>query len=396
LLDTENSPEKSNLGSVERNGMETHSKPRKLLLRLVSTGLGLLVLFALMEIVFRFMPLRESAGMLTVDDRNYVPRFEPNREHTFSRNWNFSMVTQKKTNQAGFFSNFEYQAQGKLPLVAVIGDSYVEALQVPNADSFPGILGTRGEGKSRVYAYGASGSPLSTYLKYAQWVGEGYDAKHFIFSIVANDFDESFLEYRSRSRRASLTFFPESIESPGLADLVTVPYYPEKTKRSFLTKTFRQSAVARYLLYNCEVDPRRIAFNIQPNVQTQSKPDSDRLDLGYRSIDHFIRLLPEATGVPPRNILLVLDAERHLIYDSDSDKSHPSFYALMKEKLIETAANAQIDWINLSEAFGTHYKANHMKFEFPTDGHWNKLGHSIVADAIMKTEFWKQINAESN
>ena len=42
--------------------------------------------------------------------------------------------------------------------------------------------------------------------------------------------------------------------------------------------------------------------------------DKERIQAGKNAIQHFIRLIPEATKLPPERILLVLDASRHRVY----------------------------------------------------------------------------------
>ena len=148
----------------DTSGTRTHYRSRKrlLLLRLSSVCVGLIGLFLLMEIILRFFPVRESPHTQPVTAVTPVMRFEPNREHIFSRDWNFTIVTDKKTNRAGFFSDVEYVRDSDEPLVAIIGDSYVEALQVRNADTFHGRIGRDNFEKVRVYAFGDSGNTLSS------------------------------------------------------------------------------------------------------------------------------------------------------------------------------------------------------------------------------------------
>lgn len=358
---------------------------RSWLLRITAITIGLGGVFVVLEILLRFLPLSESPGYMLVDAEHPIPRFEPNREHTYSVGWNFSIVTKKKSNRAGFYSNFDYQSDHELPLMAVIGDSYVEALQVQNHKSFHGIVGVDATDKVRVYAFGSSGCPLSTYLKYAEWVRDLYKPDHYAFCIVGNDFDECFQEYKTNG--GTLTFFPKGVASPSMQDLVTKYYNPH---RSLLTSIFRHSAVARYLVYNCEVDPRRIEFNVTSGGKREVI-DPKRVRLGREAIAHFIRLLPEATGVKTENIVLILDAERANIYEPSPRDAGRSYYSQMKQKLVEAAVSTDIHLIDMEEPFTNHFRENRQKFEFPTDGHWNELGHSLVAKVILASEFWSQM-----
>ena len=386
-MELDNRHEKKHEEIIEGKRWITRQQVRQWLLRITAVTIGLGGLFIVLEILLRFLPLSESPGLMPVDVNNPVPRYKPSREHTFSRDWNFSIVTRKKTNRAGFYSDFEYERdrQRQASLVAVIGDSYVEALQVQNPETFHGIVGESMTDEVLVYAFGSSGCSLSTYLKYAEWVRGQYKPDYYIFCIVGNDYDESFQEYKSNG--GSLTFFPEETGAPGMADLETVYYHPE---RSLLTSILRHSAVARYLVYNCEVDFRRIEFNVTSGGNREVI-DPKRVRLGREAIAHFIRLLPEATGVRTGNIVLILDAERANIYEPSPRDTGRSYYSQMKHKLVEAAVSTDIHLIDMEEPFANHFRENRQKFEFPTDGHWNELGHSLVAKEILASEFWRQI-----
>jgi len=166
-----------------------------------------------------------------------------------------------------------------------------------------------------------------------------------------------------------------------MSDLVTSYYDPKQA--SLMVRGLRHSAVARYLIYNCEVRSRRINANLTAKKET----DPDRERLGSLASNHFIRLLPEATGVQERNILLILDADRQNSSQYPTGDSR-SWFNLLREQLIKDAALTDINVLDLSGPFATHYRKNQEKFEFPTDPHWNILGHSVTAKAILESEFW--------
>ena len=69
-----------------------------------------------------------------------VMRFRPDREFTWSKGWDFAILTEKRSNNHGFLNRLDHSFSSG-PLLAVIGDSYVEAAQVetrmPCTDSSP-------------------------------------------------------------------------------------------------------------------------------------------------------------------------------------------------------------------------------------------------------------------
>ena len=96
---------------------------------LVNVGL-LLTPFLLVEAVFRFLPVAYLPPIEPVNDKAPMAHFQPNVEYRWSRDWNFSVVTQKRSNNYGYIYAADYDPQARTPLLALIGDSLVEAQQV--------------------------------------------------------------------------------------------------------------------------------------------------------------------------------------------------------------------------------------------------------------------------
>jgi hypothetical protein len=59
-------------------------------------------------------------------------------------------------------------------LIAVIGDSFIEAFQVNVDDNYPYILNKKLADKCKVYAFGKSGCPLSPYLNMSRYINKYY------------------------------------------------------------------------------------------------------------------------------------------------------------------------------------------------------------------------------
>ena len=74
---------------------------------LVNVGL-LLTPFLLVEAVFRFMPVAYLPPIEPVNDKAPMAHFQPNVEYRWSRDWNFSVVTQKRSNNYGYIYAADY------------------------------------------------------------------------------------------------------------------------------------------------------------------------------------------------------------------------------------------------------------------------------------------------
>lgn len=101
---------------------------RRFGLVIASIGFGLLAPLLLLEIVLRFLPVDRGLRSVPVDDSNPIHRFTPNRTSTFSRSWNFTQANIVRSNNCGFINNQDYESAATTPLLAIVGDSYVEAV----------------------------------------------------------------------------------------------------------------------------------------------------------------------------------------------------------------------------------------------------------------------------
>ena len=93
----------------------------------------LLVSLVLLEVIFRVLPTAELFSRGQVNAENPIISYTPNQSITFSLGSDFYQVTEKHTNNYGYVSSLDYVPGGKPDLI-VIGDSYVEALQVLNKE----------------------------------------------------------------------------------------------------------------------------------------------------------------------------------------------------------------------------------------------------------------------
>ena len=76
------------------------------------------------------------------------------------------------------------------PLVAAIGDSFIEAQMLPYAQTFHGLLAKLFEGKLRFYSFAASGAPLSQFLVWARYAVSKFKARALVINVVGSDFDQ--------------------------------------------------------------------------------------------------------------------------------------------------------------------------------------------------------------
>ena len=345
------------------------------------TLLLVVIPFLILEGGFRMLPVAAPPYLLPVNAVNPVARFEPNQDYVYGANWNFAIRSHKHSNNYGFNHYADYDPSAKTPLFAVIGDSFVEAHEVDVGKSAAELLHASLHGAGRVYSFGISGAPLSTYLAYADWARLNFRPNAMAVVVIANDFDESLLKYKDEPR---LYYFNDT----GL--LVRVDY-----QISPLKKLMRHSAFLRYLQHHLLFTHRlaaleqRLTGEVGPDYeQTMAKRMPDM----KRAVDYFLAQLPERSGLDTAKIALILDADRPAIYsDAARAKAENGYFDRMRNYIGAEARRRGYQLIDLEPVFVAHYKRDGQRFEFPTDKHWNELGQRVVAEELEKSELYRAV-----
>lgn len=345
-------------------------------------GLGLVL--ALLEAVLRFLPVNEGSRVEPVNAESPIIHLQPNRTFTWSKFADFSMVNRVHANNYGFVNDQDYDPAAPLPLLAVIGDSFVEAAMVPYAETGHGRLAAALRGRMRVYSFGASGAALSQYLAYSDYARQAFAPRKLVVVVVGNDFDESLLTYKSTPGLHSFQRGPD-----GGPELVRLDFEP-----SLWVRLARHSRLALYLAHNLEIGalPQRLGQllparrNADFVGQTDADATPDRLADGRWAADAFLALLPGASGLAPRDILLVVDGARPSLYSPEElRRSEGSFFAQMRRHLLDRARERGFRTVDMETAFREEYRRGGRRFEFENDGHWNALGHEVFFREVLRS-----------
>ena len=356
---------------------------------LISIGLGILLALLTMELVLRFLPVNEGARPQVVDHEHPVRSLEPNRTFVWSADWNFAIVNVARTNNLGFVNDQDYLLDQPSPLLALIGDSYVEALMVPFRESVAGRLMTRSTSTERVYSFGTSSSALSNYLAYADYAAKQFHPQAMVFVIIGNDFDESLLKYKNEPGHS---YFVE--DAHGTLALQRIDYHPSLWRR-----IIRASALVRYVTLNTDLlnfvlKWQHLPFGRPSNHlafvgNTGSKADPVRIADAQRAIDTFLTRVTEAAGLPPHRILFAVDGMRPHIYNATTwQLATGSYFDIMRQYFVEQARQQGFEVLDLQPRFAEHFAQHRRPLEFATDNHWNSLGHEIVEEAIAHSHLY--------
>ncbi|MBU1042446.1 MAG: hypothetical protein KKF77_15235 [Proteobacteria bacterium] len=102
-------------------------------------ALSLLFLLLVFEGVLRLLPVSEGLRVQPVNDQSPILHFEPNSTRTWSAFGDMTMANRVRVNSVGFVNDQDYDPAAPLPLVAVVGDSFVEAAMVDAAHTSPRV-----------------------------------------------------------------------------------------------------------------------------------------------------------------------------------------------------------------------------------------------------------------
>lgn len=359
------------------------TRMRKALIAATGFAIMLLIPLLLIEGALRLLPVNTGLGTRPVNASDPVYRFAANRAFTYSKDWDFSLVNHGRTNNAGFVNDASYDPNAAGKLLAVVGDSYVEALMVPFAQTINGRLAKAVAGAGRVYSFAASGAPLSQYLVWIAHAREQYRPEGLVVVVVGNDFDESL-----RVLKSAPGFHYYDRGAGGALALARIDYAPGLARRMVAA-----TALGRYLYMNAQVTYRiplvlnRVSslFGAQPHpahvANTDARADDRRLSLSKEAVDAFFRDLPQAAGLPADRIHFVVDGIR---YPNELTPAVArSYFVLMRDYFIQQASARGYEVTDMQPLFHRRHAQDGARFDYaPIDEHWNGIAHGLAAEAV--------------
>jgi len=364
------------------------AEPRKTrypfwLLGSVAAGISIVGTLVLLELVLRHLPVRSGLEAQTVNREHPVFRYAPHRAATFSRGWNLVEVNRIRTNNDGFVNLQDYDRGSATPLLAIMGDSYVEALMVPQHHTVHARLQQHFGPARRVYTFAASGAGLAQYLCWARYARDTYRPRYVLFSIIANDFAEALW---SRERRPGLHAF-RRVGAEGW-EMALEPYEPGP-----LRPLARKSALLRYLVLNLQVaEAMRQGLLAAAAGQHWVGNVAAAVDDGFYTealwgMRVFLDQVPAFTGLPPERILFSIDGIRPQLYGlPDHPAMAGSYWERIRAAFIVEARARGHEVIDLQKAFKADYARNGRRFELDVDTHWNGEGHRVLFEAVRDSE----------
>ena len=376
------------------------------LLRLTTVLIATAVLVTVVEVAFWILPIREASPRLLPNGDDPIARFHPNRQWLYAAGWDFYIVNEMRTNNAGWVSDIDYVREARSPLLAFVGDSFVEDDHLPWADTCHGRLTRSLEEKTRVYSFGMNGAPLSQYLAYVEHARDSHWPDALVIPIIENDFDQSFREFLHTDRHRVIFTFADRPDG----ELALIPpsapaERPTDGFRRLRRWVNQNSALLRYRYLH--VRETRIYMNDErrrndynptgmsdiPFMWTDpAAAHPDRVAVSRRAVDAFLRMLPERSGLPPQRIVFVVDATRPYRYSEGWEhRWDGSFHDVMRRHFMDRARADGYEVIDMHPVFVDHYRSYRQPFNWPRNIHWNALGHRLCADQVARSRMLQRL-----
>ena len=273
------------------------------LIRLI--GLGFLGVMIGLEIIFQILPVTTGLGYQKIAQADPVLRTSvPFVKH--SSDWKFHQVQTRKVNNYGFPDDLDYQPNSHP--IAIIGDSYIQSLMLPYADTLQGQLGKMLDAQHHsVYSFGVPGYSLAGYVGSAEYASKVFQPQQFIFLLTKGDITDSL------SAETAGSYF---LNSNNLA----IEFEPNKSSQ--LSQFMLQSALMRYLVFHLEFQPNSIfKFDTDQSAHAIEKsPDINQLST--RLLDY----LEQKSTVRPENTTFIIDCDRDKIYQRQPQSQTEQYF----------------------------------------------------------------------
>ncbi len=340
---------------------------RKVLLSLAAVLIGSVAAVVLMEVGLRIAGIGYGNAPVLSD---------PVLHHVHPRNYRF--LSHKPGGEYGGFTVF-YDSAGLVAdpdhelvydpkrhkrMIALMGDSFVEAYQVPYRNSFAGRLNQAAVPDVFFQNYGvASYSPVLHTLLWDRKVVTD-NPVHVFLMVYSNDVDDDHgytkQSIRSADRRV--------VAVPGPADFWLV----HQLRKSYLFRLIRKAQLTAAYMYQNRGE-RKIG---------EERFVEDATAISKLTGEYILDVAEKARRTGAKFTLLAVPSKAEA-FNSGDDAPQGSF----SDSVRKWAQRNGIDYVDLNPAFRSYYAGRQQGDPqpfFKVDIHFNEIGHALVAQEIAK------------
>ena len=276
-----------------------------------------------------------------------------------------SIRSRFRINGAGFNNLQEYSVEkesGKYR-IAVVGDSFVEALNVDCEDALFSVLerSLRDRGLDvEVYSFGVSGFGTAQVYHLIERYVLAYSPDFIIYLFIPNDVADS-SPWRGTSQ------WSQQYEQAADGEIRPLPF--ERYVLSRYRWLLKRMHLFRYVYYQ-----RRLGERLKGSGAAAAKTDDAEGEA--------------RAWVVVQSLIEKIDAELKkaavpwlLVWQGDAEAG---FYESTRQHLEAVVRVTGIPYLDLSEDFVADYSLRHRKHRIRGDGHWNVEGHRVAGTSLAR------------
>lgn len=339
------------------------------------------ILIILEWVILKFFIITTDVARVEFKDK--IIRYKSNQQGVTKLSNEYSSAF--SINQDGWNSHHKKYSidKRKKTRVAVIGDSYIAALEPGYKNAIPFLLEEAlGANKYEVYNFSIGGAHLAQYLHMFRKEVIKYDPSLIIFLIIHNDFAPSYKKDLSASGRYGGTFLKLPISEDGkVTEIAPQPYEPK-------WDTILDFRLIRFLFYQHKLRTRisyikDLILNKQYEMNIETSNFMGNLDRDKVLANYVVTNVMNIAHKKGIEILFIMNGDTQSIYNSKlngEDSTPIKLNKMMKKVTEENGAH----FINLHHTFKNDYANNHKFFEFKTDGHWSPYGQAVAVAPLAK------------
>ncbi|MDO8509360.1 MAG: SGNH/GDSL hydrolase family protein [Nanoarchaeota archaeon] len=342
--------------------MQLTNKNKKLLINLILLLIVSIILFVMLEILFRFIygPGRiqdEKGNTPYISDNSLGFKLKPNYVGGFKE---IDFDTQFTTNSQGFRSAYDFSQQDK-DVIFMLGDSFTAGSGVEINESIAFQLEKIFMGEFKIYNLGVPGYSQMQQVKQLESMLPLYSPDLIILNFYSgNDVSDN------------CNYSPTIQQEEGLYGRAKVIF----KKSQFITALYRKIIVPlKYpanLDYYLDQENVQECYNITKDYLKEIKMLADLYDL---------KLI---MTVIPREQQTVEKGRKKLIdwYDNFEEYDENKFdLDIVKRKVLDMCHELEIECFDLTPIF---IEKDGEVDLYVNDGHWNEEGHKLAAQSIAK------------
>ena len=367
---------------------------------LVAIGFGIFVSMVILEIVLRFHVNTSILHTLVYKPwpKENLYTLMPHQKGIWASECYY--IDPVKTNSLGFH---DVDPMKKVK-IAVLGDSYMEALQIPQHEDTSDLL--RSLTGVSVMNTGISGfGPIHEYLTYNQFVRSHKPNIVLLFFYTGNDIrDSSCVLNRSGGSVWDSFKACATIDRNGTVTIhqeILPPTSHFNPELKVLVKEYCRSCDFLFYFYSILENKayqknknQQGKYQLPRDLQVYLPPD-ERWSDAWKITDYFLNKLNAQIKQDGGRLVIVTVPEYGRISKAPLKKMQeagfqiPSGYDPYRplRNLEEIAKKDDIPLLELEKYFLQYRDRYHMKapyFFYRCDGHWNPLGHFIASNVIVK------------